>query len=305
MALRFSVTPFWNTRQFYYPLERGWVDSETPIDIEHNHSPIKDQKLLTGDLDATTMSMGKYVMVKLISHTDVLPIDPLAVATGLTYRRGNGLFAHDASEIDQPGDLVGESVGIHDRSLAMTYHKAILEEQFGVDPDTIDWIVDDHGGLHDRYLDGELAAVERINDWYWDLEGDPAHRLLYDMGSAWQERFGYHPLVHLIAVDRTLYEESPARIEAFLQSLRRSREFLAANPQQVRGAVSKRSSEDSPPTDAPGWEEVECPLLLEEHHQNNVRTWMELADRYGVFEKPPIPDDRLFPPAKSNVGHNR
>ncbi|MCW8173606.1 hypothetical protein D8S78_23395 [Natrialba swarupiae] len=40
---------------------------------------------------------------------------------------------------------------------------------------------------------------------------------------------------------------------------------------------------------------VDCPFVLESDQRENVRDWMEYADRYGVFERPPIADERLFP----------
>ncbi|MWV38436.1 MqnA/MqnD/SBP family protein [Natrialba sp. INN-245] len=301
-TLKFSTTPFYNTRQFYYALETGEV---TPtlgdVSVEHNHSPRKDQLLLTGELDATTMSMGKYVTSKLVSHTDVVPTDPLAVAAGLTYQRGNGMFVRADSGIDDPQDLIGKRVGIHDRSLAMTYHKAILEDRFDVGPDDVEWVVDTHQGLAERMESGRLDAVERINDWYWGLEEDPDYELLYDMGVEWDELTGYRPLVHLVCVDRSVYDAHTERVTAFVDALGRSRAYRNENYEAVLTAFLEE-------TDTGEWEGeqtvealrqvtdgVDCPFVLESDQRENVRDWMEYADRYGVFERPPIADERLFP----------
>lgn len=161
MVIRFSITPFYNTRQFYHGLESGAIDPGFDLAVEHNHSPVKDQKL--------------------VSHTDVVPTDPVAVAAGLTYREGNGLFVR-ATDTETPTELDGARVGIHDRTLAMTYHKAVLEERFGVDPDDVKWVVDTHQRLGERMASGDLDAVERINDWYWAWRDDEDYRLLYDIG---------------------------------------------------------------------------------------------------------------------------
>lgn len=306
MALQFSTTPFYNTRQFYYGLESGAVSPSFDLEIEHNHSPVKDQKLLCGRLGATTMSMGKYVISKLVSHTDVIPVDPLAVAAGLTYREGNGLFVSADGRIEEPADLAGARVGIHDTTLAMTYHKAVLEERYGVAPTDIDWVVDTHQGLGSRMEAGDLDAVERINDWYWGLRDGTDYRLLYDMGQEWHAHFGYYPLVHLIAVDRTLSDADPDRIDAFVSALRESRSYRNSHYEHILESFLAERTADGEPTGE--WEGersvaalkrvtdgVDCPFELGSGQRQNVADWMAYADRYGVFTEPPIAEDRLFP----------
>lgn len=301
-VLRFSTTPFFNTRQFYYALESGVVSPDSvDVALEHNHSPVKDQKLICGALDATTMSMGKYVTSKLVSDTDVVPTDPLAVAAGLTYERGNGVFVASHSGIETPEDLAGKRVGIHDTTLAMTYHKAILEDGYGVGPDDVEWVVDTHHGLGEQMAAGDLDAVERINDWYWELRDGDDHRLLYDMGEEWQTLQGYAPLVHLVAVDADRYESDPVEIEAFVTALRASREYRNDHYEDVLdaflaeddggeydGALTRSALEQL--TDG-----VDCPFVLGADQRQNVLDWMSYADRYGVFASPPIPESRLFP----------
>jgi len=306
MALQFSTTPFYNTRQFYYGLESGAVDPSVEIRIEHNHSPEKDQKLLCGGLDATTMSMGKYVISKLVSDTDVVPVDPLAVAAGLTYREGNGLFVDADSGIEEPADVAGSRVGIHDTTLAMTYHKAVLEERYGVAPDEIEWIVDTHQGLGTRMAAGDLDAVERINDWYWGCREGTDYRLLYDMGQEWQAHFGYYPLVHLVAVDAAVHEEDPGPVEAFLAALRESRSYRDVHYESILESFLAERTADGEPTGEWDGEQsvaalkrvtdgVDCPFELGDGQRQNVADWMAYADRYGVFTEPPIGEDRLFP----------
>lgn len=297
---RFSTTPFLNTRQFYYPLEAGLVDAPAELSVEHNHSPAKDQKLLCGDLEATTMSMGKYVTAKLVSHTDTVPVDPQAVATGLTYREGNGLFVRQGGRVEEPADLSGARVGIHDTTLAMTYHKAVLEERFGVAPDDIEWIVDTHEALGRRMDRKELDAVERINDWYWGLREGETYRLLYDMGQEYQAAFGYYPLVHLIAVDGAVRESEPGRVSGCLDALRASRSYASEHTDEVIEAMLEDGGGEwggEPTVTAVRrvTQGVDCPLELGEMQRQNVREWMDRADRYGVFESAPIADDRLFP----------
>jgi ABC-type nitrate/sulfonate/bicarbonate transport system substrate-binding protein len=301
MSFRFSTTPFFNTRQFYYPLEAGLVETDVDLAVEHNHSPRKDQKLLCGGLDATTMSMGKYVTANLVSHTEVLPVDPQAIAAGLTYREGNGLFVAAGGAIEEPADLAGARVGIHDTTLAMTYHKAALEEHFGVDPADVEWVVDTHQELGRRMDAGELDAVERINDWYWGLRAGEDYRLLYDVAQAWHAAFDYYPLVHLVTVDDAVRRDDPALVASFLDALRRSRAYTEANRDAVIEAMLAEddSGEWSGERTVEAVREVvrgvDCPFELGAAQRQNVRDWMRFADRYGVFASTPLPDDRLFP----------
>jgi ABC-type nitrate/sulfonate/bicarbonate transport system substrate-binding protein len=301
-VLRFSTTPFFNTRQFYHALETGRVSADgVDVRVEHNHSPVKDQLLVCGELDATTMSMGKYVTSKLVSHTDVVPTDPLAVAAGLTYERGNGMFVPVDGDVDDPADLAGARVGIHDTTLAMTYHKAILEGRHGVPPDDVEWVVDTHQRLGERFAAGELDAVERINDWYWTLRDGDDSRLLYDMAEEWQALHGYAPLVHLVAVDADLHEATPERVAAFVDALQAARDYRENHYDAVLDAFHEESEggeyEGELTRDA--LEQltggVDCPMVLGDDQRQNVRDWMAYAERYGVFASAPIPDDRLFP----------
>lgn len=297
---RFSITPFLNTRQFYVGLENGQVDPGFPIAVEHNHSPVKDQKLVCGCLEATTLSMGKYVTLKLVSHTDALPVDPVAVAAGLTYREGNGTFVHVGSGLDEPQDLVGARVGIHDRTLAMTYHKTILEERFDILPDDVEWVVDTHHRLTERFEQGDVDAVERVNDWYWDLREDDDYRLLYDMGQEYHAITGRFPVVHLVSVDGDLYREQPRRIAAFVEALGRSRDYREEHYESILEALvtegdSEWNDEHSLDTLRRATRGVDCPFHLGREVRATVVDWMERAARYGVFQTMPLTTDRLFP----------
>jgi ABC-type nitrate/sulfonate/bicarbonate transport system substrate-binding protein len=300
VTFRFSITPFYNTRQFYHALETGQVDPGFDLALERNHSPVKDQKLVCGDLDATTMSMGKYVTAKFVGHTDVVPTDPVAVAAGLTYREGNGTFVRADSHLQEPADLAGARVGIHDTTLAMTYHKAVLAERFGVAPDDVEWVVDTHQGLGERMARGDVDAVERINDWYWAWRGGDDYRLLYDMGQAWHDEFGYYPLVHLVAVDREQYGDDPDRIDALVGALRASREYRDEHRTEilrsfVESGVGEWEGERTVAALERATGGVECPFDLGASRRRNVRDWTAFAERFGVFESPPFDDDRLFP----------
>lgn len=300
MPIRFATTPFLNTRQFYHPLESGLVDSELAVSIELLHSPLKDQQLLCGDVDATTMSMGKYILAHHLADTDVLPTTPIAIAGGLTYREGNGVFVPADSPITDPTDLIGKQVGIHDRTLAMTYHKTVLAEQYGIDPQEITWIVDSHAELSDRLADGDIVAAEQLNDRYWTLKDDSRYRRVYDMPQAWNAAFGYPPLVHLLTVDRDWLRDSPDEVESFLASVRRSRDYTVRNRETVITSLLQArddewSGDRTMEAVEPLVSSVECPLKLGAVQRRNVTDWGRFAQRFAVFKTPPFTADELFP----------
>lgn len=300
--LRFSITPFYVTRQYYYALETGAVTPDGfELDIEYNHSPVKDQVLICGKVDATTMSMGKYILAKSISDSYVLPTDPFAIATSLTYKQGNGLFVRSASDIESPQDLEGKRLGIHDKSMVLVYHKAILEDLYDVDISKIEWVFDTHQGLTTRMEEGDIDAVERVGDWYFNLDASPAHTKLYDMAEQWNTLCGYDPIVHIVAADKRIYDETPAVVDSFVEALQASTKYRDDHYEEILSAFAAEGDGQSEWSGDRDIESIRnmtnkstCPFVMEEPQRENFREWMSYAVRYGVLAEP-IDEARLYP----------
>lgn len=305
VVIEFAVAPFFATRQFYYGIETSSIDTGSDIDgnidIEYHHSPRKDQVLVCGSVDAATMSMGKYLFAKIISHTDTIPADPMAIAAGLTFERGNGLFVPANSPIQTPEDLRGARLGIHDRSVAMVYHTAVLVDRFGLSLDEIEWVVDTHQGLTKRLKTGTIDAIERVNDLYWDCRTGEDTRLIYDIAPEWKELAGSFPLVHVIAVNGDRFDVAGQRIEAFRTALQASRSYRDRNHEHViEQLVDETGDRDRYGPDTvsnlvESTARVRCPLVLDESHRESIRTWLHYADRFDVLDRAAIDEDRLFP----------
>lgn len=300
--IRFSVTPFYYARQFYYALEQGIVEGDgVDVAIEFRHSPAKDHAITCGAVDATTMSLGKYVLARAVGHLDLFPVDPLAVGVGLCYEQGSGLFAAAGSAIRDPADVEGARIGIHDRSAAMTYHKAILENLYGIDLDTVTWVVDTHQKLTTAFEEGEVDVVERVGDWYWSYLEDPSSILLYDLAEAWKALEGDYPIVHLLVVDEALQADRPSAVDSFLDGVAASRKYRNENYEEVLEAFV---AEPEPASEWTGERTVDAlrritdtamlPVTLDETKKENVRSWMAYAVEYGVMEKP-LSGEELFP----------
>lgn len=301
-TLTFGLTPLFVTRQHYYALEQGIVEPDgVDLELEYYHSPEKDHVLLCGAVDFSTLSMGKYILAKTISDTYTLPTDPFAVATGLTYQQGNGLFVHADGDVDEPADLVGKRLGIHDKSMVYVYHNAILEQLYDVPVDEIEWVFDTHQGLTERMANGDLDAVERVGDWYWNLMNSPDHRMLYDMADGWNELEGYDPIVHVVCVDNDVRERYPAAVDSVVETLQASEahrdehldDILQAFLEEAEGQSEwegeltfdalKRSTSSS-----------YAPFTMTEPQRQNFRDWMDYAIEYNVMAKP-VADERLYP----------
>lgn len=298
----FSLTPFYVTRQFYRGLETGdTVPADLDLELEYHHSPTKDHVLLFGSVDATTISLGKFVLAKTISHTYTLPTDPLMAATALTYERGNGMFVREGGDVDSPADLAGKRVGIHDKSMVFVYHNAILEDLYGVPVDEIEWVFDTHQGLTRRMAEGDIDAVERVGDWYWNLRASDDHRMLYDMAAQWNELEGYDPIVHVIGVDDAAYDQRPDDADAFVEALQQSAQYRNENYEDILTTFAAESDEKTEWTGEKTVEELrhvtnnsQAAFELTDDDREKVRDWMEYAARYGVIAEP-LSDDRLYP----------
>jgi ABC-type nitrate/sulfonate/bicarbonate transport system substrate-binding protein len=287
----FGITPFYVTRQYYYALEQGIAKPEgMNLTMEYNHSPHKDHVLLFGEVDATTISMGKYVLAKLISDTYTIPVDPFALLTSLTYENGNGLFVHADSDIEEPADLAGKRLGIHDNSMVYTYHNAILEEEYGVPVDEIEWVFDTHQGLTTRMEERDIDAVERVGDWYWNLRTSDDHQMLYDMGELWNDMHGYYPIVHLIATKRSLYDEHPEAMDGFIDAVQQSGQYREDHYEEILQAfvdepdseiewVGERTVEDLREITGKSL----CPFTMGPTQKQNIRDWIDYARQYGVI----------------------
>ena len=300
--LKFSLTPFYVTRQFYYGLETGEaVPSGFDIDLEYNHSPHKDHVLICGSVDASTISLGKFLLAKSISHTYTLPTDPVMVATALAYKEGNGMFVRTKGDIDSPTDLAGKRVGIHDKSMVFVYHNAILEDLFDVPVDEIEWVFDTHQGLTKRMEEGDIDAVERVGDWYWNLRTSDDHEMLYDMAKQWNELEGYDPIVHVIGANDEFYDARQDDVETLVGALQASAQYRNEHYEDILAEFATENDDRTEWTGEKTIEELrritgssQASFTLTDTDRQKVRDWMEYAERYGVMAEP-VPDERLYP----------
>lgn len=161
---------------------------------------------------------------------------------------------------------------------------------------------DTHQGLTTRIAEGDIDAVERVGDWYFNLDASPEHTKLYDMADQWNALCGYNPIVHIVATDKQIYDENPERIDSFVKALQASTKYRDDHYEEILKAFAV---EDNGQTEWDGERDVEsirrmtnksmCPFVMEEPQRANFREWMEYAVRYDVLPEV-IDEERLYPP---------
>jgi 4,5-dihydroxyphthalate decarboxylase len=135
-------------------------------------------------------------------------------------------------DIDRPAVLGGRRVGIGMyASTALVYLRGLLQHDYGVSPDSIDWVSSERErpgvelpasvrvqyrpsaqSLGERLANGEFDAIAD----FWKLReverGLPIRRLWHDVRSTereYYERTGILPIMHLILIRREVRERTP------------------------------------------------------------------------------------------------
>lgn len=150
------------------------------------------RQLRYGEFDVCEMSLSSF----LIARERGVDMVGLPVFPGRRFMHTE-LFTHDAAGIDGPSSLAGKRVGVAEyQQTSAVWTRGILEHDFGVRPETIDWFMErplerSHGGAtgftvpsgirlrhlpEGRSLDSMLLADE--------LDAAPAGRTRYHVPNA-------------------------------------------------------------------------------------------------------------------------
>ena len=208
-----------------------------------------------GTLDVTEIGLVPYLLAFCndgFRDYQLLPVFPLK-----TFRH-KSIFVHTDRGIKQPEDLRGRKVAtVGYSSSSLTWIRGILEDEYGVTPEQIQWVVTskDSGsgqtGATSKWeqvlpghidftrapagmdesellLAGEVDAVFHPTEPQAFIDRDPkVARLFPDLRQVEQAYFkktGIFPIMHLVAIRRKLAEEHPwlprAIFEAYCQAKR-------------------------------------------------------------------------------------
>jgi 4,5-dihydroxyphthalate decarboxylase len=181
-----------------------------------------------GSLDAFESSLASF-LIRLSNGDDRfvgLPLFPYKAF------RHSMLWVSQDGDIDRPALLRGRRVGIGMyASTALVYLRGVLQHDYGVSPDSIDWVSSERErpevelpalvrvqyrpstqSLSERLADGEFDAIAD----FWKLReverALPIRRLWHDVRSTereYYERTGILPIMHLILIRREVRERTP------------------------------------------------------------------------------------------------
>ncbi len=212
-----------------------------PDGIDLRYLPIQSppeifaRMIKTQSFDVSEMSLAHYCIMK--TRGD-FPYVALPVFPSRVFRHGY-IFININSGISEPGDLAGKRVGVQEyRQTAGVWVRGILQHEFGVDLDTIQWVEggvnaprapDDEMDLRpirelsieiipsDQTLNDLLEAGE-IDAYYGARRpqaldnGRNVARLLpnyRELEKDYYQRTGFHPIMHTVVMREDLYREHP------------------------------------------------------------------------------------------------
>lgn len=194
--------------------------------------------------DITELSISSYILQ--VSRGECA-YTALPVFVSRAFRH-SGFFARAGSGIETPADLTGRKVGVPEYQMtAALWMRGILSDEYGVDTNGIHWrtgaldagirherleldlpdgmIVEpikDGETLQDLLLAGEIDGLLAPKPPSAFLAGDDRLiRLLPDFEKAeaeYHKRTGFFPIMHLIAVRKTLIEANPWLAETLMSA---------------------------------------------------------------------------------------
>jgi len=209
--------------------------------------------------DVTELSVSSYVL-QVSRGTGAYTAIPAFVSRAF---RHNGFFARAGSGIESPADLDGKRVGVPEYQMtAALWMRGILADEYGVGPTAIRWrtgaldegirherleldlppgmVVDpirDGETLQDLLLAGEIDGLLAPKPPAAFLAGDPRiQRLVPDFEAAergYYRRTGFFPIMHLIALRKTLAQANPWLPRALLDAFTQARNLAMARLREI------------------------------------------------------------------------
>jgi 4,5-dihydroxyphthalate decarboxylase len=194
--------------------------------------------------DVTELSVSSYLLQVARGESAYTAI-PAFVSRAF---RHSGFYARRGSGIETPADFAGRRVGVPEYQMtAAVWMRGILKDEYGVDCEDIHWRtgaldagvrrerlplalpegmvvapIDEGETLQDLLLAGEIDAVLAPKPPRAFLDGNPdILRVIPDFEAAeiaYHRRTGFFPIMHLLAVRKTIVESNPALPRALFEA---------------------------------------------------------------------------------------
>ncbi|MEE4189340.1 MAG: 4,5-dihydroxyphthalate decarboxylase [Roseobacter sp.] len=201
--------------------------------------------------DVTELSISSYILQ--VSRGDsVYTAIPAFVSRAF---RHSGFYACAGAGITGLGDLAGKRLGVPEYQMtAALWMRGLLADEYGVDPALVHWRtgaldagvrherlaldlpegmivepVKDGETLQDLLLSGEIDGLLAPNPPKAFLDNDPRiERIIPDFGAAeraYHARTGFFPIMHLVAVRKSLIDADPDLAVKLLDAFTEARDI--------------------------------------------------------------------------------
>ncbi len=219
------------------PLREGSVKAEG-IDITYLVLPVEEifwRMLRFEEFDVAELSMGAFLVA---AARGKRPFVALPVFPSRTFRH-RCIFVHTASGIERPEDLRGKRVGVPEYTMtASVWLRGLFQHEYGVSPEEIHWLqggeeqpgrkdrvdfdpppnvrleaIPEDRTLNEMIESGEIDALMSPRMPNCFVKGSPRVRRLFpdfkQVEMDYFRRTGIFPIMHLIVIRRSLYDENP------------------------------------------------------------------------------------------------
>lgn len=218
--------------------------------------------------DVTELSLSSYLL-QVSRGTCAYTAIPAFVSRAF---RHSGFFARTDAGLTGPADLAGRRVGVPEYQMtAALWMRGLLRDTYGVDSDGIHWRtgaleegvrrerldlalpkgmivepIQDGQTLVDLLLDGDIDGLLAPKPPTLFLEGDKRLvRLIPDFERAEQDYYrqtGFFPIMHLIAIRKTLADAHPWLAKAMLDAFTEARDLAVARIEAIWPGNANRLS---------------------------------------------------------------
>ena len=209
--------------------------------------------------DITELSISSYILQVSRGESAYTAV-PAFISRAF---RHSGFYARAGSGIKSLADLAGKRVGVPEYQMtAALWMRGLMSDQYDIKPADIHWRTGalDTGVRHERLalslpdgmkvepiedgetlqqllLAGELDALLAPNPPKAFLEGNPGIvRIISNFGAAeraYHKETGFFPIMHLVAVRKSLVDQHPELAEALLRAFVQARDIALADLRSV------------------------------------------------------------------------
>jgi len=209
--------------------------------------------------DITELSISSYIL-QISRGESAYTAIPAFVSRSF---RHNGFYARSGGGVKTLADLAGKRIGVPEYQMtAALWMRGLLSDEYGVSPASILWrtgaldtgvrherlslelpegmvveAIRDGETLQDLLLRGDIDALLAPNPPRAFLDGNPEIvRIVRDFGSAeraYHKKTGFFPIMHLIAVRKSLVDQNPDLPVALLGAFTEARNIAMQDLREV------------------------------------------------------------------------